>query len=49
MLGLTYSGFGLGYLPGLGMNRVAVAIVGSDECGGFGDTRPENSPALLST
>lgn len=42
MLGLTYSGFGLGYLLGLGMNRAAVAIVASDECGGFGHTRPEN-------
>lgn len=42
VLGLTYSGLGLGYLPGLRMNRAAVAIVGSDECGGFGHTRPEN-------
>ena len=42
MLGLTYSGFGLGYLPGLRMNRAAVAIIGSDECGSFGHTRPEN-------
>ncbi|MEG4247193.1 hypothetical protein [Microcoleus sp. Pol10D4] len=42
VLGLTYFGFGLGYLPGLRMNRAAVAIVGSDECGGFGDNRPEN-------
>ncbi|MEG3969888.1 MULTISPECIES: hypothetical protein [unclassified Microcoleus] len=41
-MGLTYFGFGLGYLPGLRMNRAAVAIIGSDECGGFGDTRPEN-------
>ena len=29
VLGVTYLGFGLGYLPGLRMNRVAVAIVGS--------------------
>ena len=29
VLGVTYLGFGLGYLPGLQMNRVAVAIVGS--------------------
>lgn len=29
VLGLTYLGFGLGYLPGLRMNRAAVAIVGS--------------------
>jgi hypothetical protein len=29
VLGLTYWGFGLGYLPGLRMNRAAVAIVGS--------------------
>jgi len=29
VLGVTYLGFGLGYLPGLGMNRAAVAIVGS--------------------
>ena len=49
VLGLTYFGFGWGYLPGLRMNRAAVAIVGSDECGGFGDTRPENCPALRST
>ena len=28
VLGLTYLGFGLGYLPGLRMNR-AMAIVGS--------------------
>jgi len=42
VLGLTYSGFGLGYWLGLGMNRAAVAIVESDECGGFGHTRPEN-------
>ncbi|MEG3925150.1 hypothetical protein [Microcoleus sp. T3_D1] len=41
-MGLTYFGFGLGYLPGRRMNRAAVAIIGSDECGGFGDTRPEN-------
>lgn len=42
VLGLTYLGFGLGYLPGLRMNRAGIAIVGSDECGNFGDTRPEN-------
>ncbi|MEG4839410.1 hypothetical protein [Microcoleus sp. B9-D4] len=42
VLGLTYFGFGLGYLLGLRMNRAAVAIIESDECGGFGDTRPEN-------
>jgi len=42
VLGLTYLGFGLGYLPGLRMNRAAIAIVGSDECRSFGDTRPEN-------
>jgi hypothetical protein len=29
VLGLTYLGFGLGYLPGLRMNRAAAAIVGS--------------------
>jgi len=29
VLGVTYLGFGLGYLPGLRMNRAAVAIVGS--------------------
>ncbi len=29
VLGVTYLGFGLGYLPGIRMNRVAVAIVGS--------------------
>ena len=29
VLGVTYLGFGLGYLPGLGINRAAVAIVGS--------------------
>ncbi|MFB8794558.1 MAG: hypothetical protein U7126_10115 [Microcoleus sp.] len=29
VLGLTYLGFGLGYLPGLRMNRAAIAIVGS--------------------
>jgi hypothetical protein len=29
VLGVTYLGFGLGYLLGLRMNRVAVAIVGS--------------------
>ena len=29
VLGLSYLGFGLGYLPGLRMNRAAVAIVGS--------------------
>jgi hypothetical protein len=28
-LGLTDLGFGLGYLPGLRMNRAAIAIVGS--------------------
>ncbi len=28
VLGLTYSGFGWGYLPGLRMNRAAIAIVG---------------------
>ncbi|MGL5059209.1 MAG: hypothetical protein ACRC62_04430 [Microcoleus sp.] len=28
-VGLTYLGFGLGYLLGLRMNRVAIAIVGS--------------------
>lgn len=49
MLGLTYSGFGLGYLLGLGISRAAVAIVASDECGGFGHTRPENCPAVRST
>jgi hypothetical protein len=37
VLELTCCGFGLGYLPGRRMNRAAVAIVGSDECGGFGD------------
>jgi hypothetical protein len=29
VLGLTYFGFGLGYLPGLRMNRAAIAIFGS--------------------
>ncbi|MEG3905212.1 hypothetical protein QUB19_22805 [Microcoleus sp. B4-C5] len=29
VLGLTYFGLGLGYLPGLRMNRAAVAIIGS--------------------
>ncbi len=29
VLRLTYLGFGLGYLPGLRMNRVPIAIVGS--------------------
>jgi len=29
VLGVTYLGFGLGYLAGLRMNRAAVAIVGS--------------------
>ena len=29
VLGLTYLGFGLGYLSGLRMNRAAAAIVGS--------------------
>lgn len=29
LLGLTYLGFGLGYIPGLRMNRAAIAIVGS--------------------
>lgn len=29
LLGLTYLGFGLGYVPGLRMNRAAIAIVGS--------------------
>ncbi|MEG4007418.1 hypothetical protein QUA41_16160 [Microcoleus sp. Pol11C1] len=29
VLGLTYMGFGLGYLPGLRVNRAAVAIIGS--------------------
>jgi len=29
VLGVTYLGFGLGYLAGLQMNRAAVAIVGS--------------------
>jgi hypothetical protein len=29
VLGLTYFGFGLGYLPGRRMNRAAVAIIGS--------------------
>jgi Na+/H+ antiporter NhaD/arsenite permease-like protein len=29
LLGLTYLSFGLGYLPGLRMNRAAIAIVGS--------------------
>ena len=42
LLGLTYLGFGLGYLPGLRMNRAAITIVGSDECRGCGDTRPQN-------
>ncbi|WP_445241330.1 hypothetical protein [Microcoleus vaginatus] len=42
VLGLTYFGFGLGYLPGRRMNRAAVAIIGVSFGGGFGDTRPEN-------
>jgi hypothetical protein len=29
VLAVTYLGFGLGYLPGLRMNRAAVVIVGS--------------------
>jgi len=29
VLGLSYLGFGWGYLPGLRMNRAPVAIVGS--------------------
>ncbi len=29
VLGTSYLGFGLGYLPGLRMNRAAIAIVGS--------------------
>jgi di/tricarboxylate transporter len=29
VLGLTYLGLGLGYVPGLRMNRTAIAIVGS--------------------
>ena len=29
VLGVTYLGFGLGYLPGMRMNRAAAAIVGS--------------------
>ncbi len=29
VLAVTYLGFGLGYLPGLRMNRAAAAIVGS--------------------
>jgi hypothetical protein len=28
-LGLTYLGLALGYLPGLRMNRAAIALVGS--------------------
>ncbi|MEG4381645.1 MULTISPECIES: hypothetical protein [unclassified Microcoleus] len=35
VLGQTYFGFDLGYLPGRRMNQSAVAIIGSDECGGF--------------
>jgi len=35
VLGQTYFGFDLGYLPGRRMNQPAVAIIGSDECGGF--------------
>ncbi|MEG5183083.1 hypothetical protein QUB28_04750 [Microcoleus sp. B4-C3] len=35
VLGLTYFRFDLGYLPGLRMNRAAVAIIESDECCGF--------------
>ncbi|WP_293180234.1 MULTISPECIES: hypothetical protein [unclassified Microcoleus] len=37
LLGLTYLGFGWGYLPWLRMNRAAIAIVGSDECRSFGE------------
>jgi len=29
VIGLTYIGLGLGYLPGLRMNRASIAIVGS--------------------
>ncbi len=29
LLGLTYLGFGWGYVPGLRMNRAGIAIVGS--------------------
>jgi hypothetical protein len=42
LLGLTYLGFGLGYLPGLRMNRAAIAIVGSALAVALGSRRPQN-------
>ncbi|MEG4146570.1 hypothetical protein [Microcoleus sp. Pol12B5] len=36
VVGLTYFGFGWGYLPGLRMNRAAVAIIGSAFAVGLG-------------
>ena len=42
LLGLTYLGFGLGYLTGLRMNRVAIAIVGSAFAVALGSRRPQN-------
>lgn len=42
VLGLTYLGLGLGYLPGVRMNRAAVAIVGSALAVALGSRRPQN-------
>jgi hypothetical protein len=42
LLGLTYLGFGWGYLPGLRMNRAAIAIVGSAFAIALGSRRPQN-------
>lgn len=42
LLGLTYLGFGLGYLPGLRRNRAAIAIVGSAFAVALGSRRPQN-------
>ncbi|WP_293147719.1 MULTISPECIES: hypothetical protein [unclassified Microcoleus] len=42
LLGLTYLGFGWGYLPWLRMNRAAIAIVGSAFAVALGSRRPQN-------
>ncbi|MEG3860066.1 hypothetical protein [Microcoleus sp. herbarium12] len=42
VLGTIYLSFGLGYLPGLRMNRAAIAIVGSAFIVALGSRRPEN-------
>jgi hypothetical protein len=42
LLGLTYLGFGWGYVPGLRMNRAAIAIVGSAFAVALGSRRPQN-------